>query len=445
MDRTAIKKEINYLKERIAQRIDWSSRQIKTFGIIMFFNYPLYHLIWLSGSHQEHESLALRLTASFLCLVLVFHNYWPTFLKRSLVLYWYFTASYCLPFFFTYMTLKNNGSTMWLMNCLSALFFLFLLFDAISVMVILLVSIPAAFLFYLYTSSAAFIFIPGTVNFVGVVSTLGAAALIAGVFSHNNDIVQNEKLNAIEMAASNVAHELRTPLATIQAAVSVTNDYLDDLITSYNSAREQNLPASTIPEKRFKDLKPVLEDINNEVGEANAVIDMLLMNAKQVNQVSAENLTVCSIADCINDALSRYPFYQGDEKLVSWQKNNNFEFLGNKELSVHILFNLTKNALYYIKASRKGSINIWTELNGKYNYLHFKDTSAGMDKETLSRLFTRFYSKTYHGYGIGLSYCKTVMNGYHGNITCQSELGEYTEFILKFPQLDRAHSQVKCN
>ncbi|WP_230306269.1 ATP-binding protein, partial [Legionella pneumophila] len=98
---------------------------------------------------------------------------------------------------------------------------------------------------------------------------------------------------------------------------------------------------------------------------------------------------------------------------------------------IHV--NLIKNALYVIAMAQRGEINIWTESGDKYHYLYFKDTAKGMSKQQLNRLFNHFYTTTFMGTGIGLSFCKLVMNAFGGDIVCESKEGEYTLFILSFP------------
>jgi len=56
----------------------------------------------------------------------------------------------------------------------------------------------------------------------------------------------------------------------------------------------------------------------------------------------------------------------------------------------------------------------------------------------LPKIFDRFFSSTHHGSGIGLAFCKLVMQAYGGNITCQSQQGEFTEFVLSFPVVPQA-------
>ena len=102
-----------------------------------------------------------------------------------------------------------------------------------------------------------------------------------------------------------------------------------------------------------------------------------------------------------------------------------------------MLFNLLKNAIYYVKAANKGNmkgvIQIWLESDGKYNVLHFKDVGKGMPEATLHHVFDPFFTKTDHGAGIGLTFCKSVMESYGGKIGCASKEGEFTEFVLSFP------------
>jgi len=100
----------------------------------------------------------------------------------------------------------------------------------------------------------------------------------------------------------------------------------------------------------------------------------------------------------------------------------------------HVLFNLLKNALYYIEAANKGEIYIRAEKTPDANILHFKDTGKGMASSMMPYVFERFYSKTQHGTGIGLAFCKSVIESFGGKISCESVEGEHTTFILEFPK-----------
>lgn len=68
------------------------------------------------------------------------------------------------------------------------------------------------------------------------------------------------------------------------------------------------------------------------------------------------------------------------------------------------------------------------------NILIFKDTGKGISKENISHIFRKFYSRTKYGTGIGLSFCKMVMESLGGEIKCKSQEGKFTEFRLCFPK-----------
>lgn len=417
----------------ITEKTEDSGRQIVAFGIILTINYPLYYFIWLYASSQSYENLLLRISASFFCSLLIFKDYWPKKLKPYLPVYWYFTAAYSLPFFFVFMLLKNHASTMWLMNSVSALFFLLLLFDLLSVFIILIIGISSGWFLYNVTSSSPFTFMPGLVNFSGVVATFAAAFVIGAIFAHNKERLKNEKLRTIVTIGESIAHELRTPLRTISAGASGIKKYLPLLIETYQIAKKENLPIPRLDAMHYEALGLALSNIESEAQSAFNFISMLLMNANHAK--IDRSYKICSMADCIDQALSRYPFDHQEKELISWKHENNFQFVGDELLMVHVLFNLFKNALYFIKAAGKGNITIWLENGKKYNILHFRDTGEGVPAKILPHVFERFFSKTQHGTGIGLAFCKLVLKSFDGDIICQSKEGEYAEFALFFPKL----------
>lgn len=421
------------IKNYIAEQTNESRRQIISYGIILTINYPLYYLIWLYASYQTYENLTLRLSASLFCFLLVFKDYWPKNFERFFSIYWYLTVIYSLPFFFTFMTLKNSGSAMWLMNCVSVLFFLLLLFDVISVVVILTIGISLGILVYSITTTGLFILNPGEVNLSGVIATFVAAFIIGSIFAHNKEKIQKEKLQTMQALAVDIAHELRTPLATINSTALGTKQYLPSLISAYESAKNANLQVDDIRPLQIKLLYTAMDDISAETNSSNNFINILLTNVGQ--NINQSEFKVYSMNDCLDEALHRYPFHPEEKELIKWNSENDFNFLGDKLLTIHILFNLLKNAIYYVKAANKGDIQIWLEGGEKYNKLHFRDSGKGIPANILPRVFDMFFSKTYHGSGIGLAFCKTVMHSYGGKIECHSVEGEFTEFILSFPKL----------
>ena len=96
-------------------------------------------------------------------------------------------------------------------------------------------------------------------------------------------------------------------------------------------------------------------------------------------------------------------------------KSVDFKFNGDDTLIIHVILNLLKNAFYFIDKVGKGEIYIWAEINKNKSLLHFKDTAQGIEPEVLPKIFNQFFTyETNRGTGIGLSFCKIVMQSHHG-------------------------------
>jgi hypothetical protein len=104
----------------------------------------------------------------------------------------------------------------------------------------------------------------------------------------------------------------------------------------------------------------VLERIDSEARQSNAIIDMLLVNARSTGG-AAQALQTCSMAACVEAALRRYPFSDAERAWFPGRKGGDFEFRGIELLMVHVLFNLIKNALRHIAQAGKGEITMRIE------------------------------------------------------------------------------------
>src|SRR5690606_10469558 len=106
--------------------------------------------------------------------------------------------------------------------------------------------------------------------------------------------------------------------------------------------------------------------------QANAVIDMLLMNLRD-SSLDRQQFGLCSAADCVRQAVDRYPFKTGEREKVRLALDEDFKFLGVDILFVYIMFNLLKNALYSIRSAQKGDISIVLKRGNPYNVVSFRD------------------------------------------------------------------------
>lgn len=242
-----------------------------------------------------------------------------------------------------------------------------------------------------------------------------------------------QKLKGMTLVTAAIAHELRTPLAAIKSAAMGISKIIPDLIVSYKIASENNLNPPNISKAKIELLQTIVANLSSKVDQSNLVIDMLLANIRRPSG-NLEDFEICSAKDCINKALMQYVFPTRNSPKILWNDSMDFQFLGNETLLIHVLFNLIKNSIYFIQKAGVGEIEISIQKKSDFNAIHFKDTGVGIENQYLDKIFDQFFTvKTDNGTGIGLAYCKYVMELFNGEISCLSEVNKYTEFVLKFP------------
>lgn len=256
-----------------------------------------------------------------------------------------------------------------------------------------------------------------------------------------------EKQKIMFQLAGNIAHELRTPLLSIYSAAKGTNRYLPEVLDVYRRSVEELKLKPAISKTHLSFLETALEDIINEIQHALTMIDMLLTNIGGEDKYE-HTTSIHSIRACIAEALDRYPLRDDQHQLIVFKPGADFSFCGSKLLLIHVFFNLLKNAIYAINAKgNEGNIVIDILPGDKLNKVRFKDTGTGISANVLPYIFESFYStkssSAGDSIGIGLPFCKKVLNHFDSDIECHSNEGEFTEFTLSFPLCEQPAPNAK--
>lgn len=110
--------------------------------------------------------------------------------------------------------------------------------------------------------------------------------------------------------------------------------------------------------------------------------------------------------------------------------------MGEEESLVRVFTNIIGNATKYTPAG--GSITIQTESDAYYVTIHISDTGTGIPADKLPFIFEPFFrvrgkEEQHKGSGLGLTFCKKIVEAHGGEIKATSKEGEGTTFTLKFP------------
>ena len=405
------------------------------FSIFGFITIPAYYFInrHLLGEIPANSiEIGIRLFGTPLCFCVIIQRYWPTKLLPYLPTISYTSILVFMPLLSVFMLCKSHFSAAWALNLISVLVLLMLLVkDVVYAITLILGTILGLLAYYLSVSNPfPFSLNPIPLTVLDIANTTGASLVMGMIFSRKKGMIERAKLEAMRALGSNLAHELRTPLASIRAGIDGINIYLPKLLESYDLAKKQHLPVPDISPAHYQILSKLTTTLLEEVALSNTMIDMML--TKIHPNLKVQKLHPCSIKYCVNNALKRYPFHEHEAKLVHMKIEKDFIFEGEELLLVHVLFNLLKNALFAIQDAGKGEIYIWTEAGPKKNTLHFKDTARGVSPALERIIFRPFHTSTYNGTGLGLAFCRSVMDQFQGSIDYQTQYGDYLQFSLHF-------------
>lgn len=398
------------LDEESAARL----QRIRLVGMLGAVGHPLYFWIWTHVFPQPYENFWLRLFCTTLFIPLLFANRLSQY--KWLPLYALFVITVGLPFAFVFFYLENAGTMVWAESVLIAVVILFH-FGATFALVSLGAGVVAATTLFALMDNNIVDFPWHTLAVQLPILAFVIAVLV--VIKLDRRVLDEQKRRGAELALGTVAHELRTPLASLALTGQGIQNRLPSLV-----------PADH-PDLRV--LQQAVERMRTDVARATNSIDLLVANSKDPQAVRT---TWFDPHEAICSAVTAYPFEPGMRELVSIAPSVGVRVLGNAALFEHIIINLTKNALEAIQRVGKGSIHIGYALQLRTVEIVVRDTGAGVSPTVLKRMFQPFFSYPAHrGTGIGLMFCRKVLRSWGASISCNSVEHEYTEFRIRFPQV----------
>jgi signal transduction histidine kinase len=240
--------------------------------------------------------------------------------------------------------------------------------------------------------------------------------LLADTINNLLDRVENA-IEREKQFTSDASHELRTPLAVIKGTLEVL----------VRKPRNQ------------EEYREKIDFCINEVNRLNHLVDELLLLARFENQKQSLKTERVSLNAVFLDIVSR-------NSTIIREKKLNCMPLFTKDCYIEtdsylfslIVNNVLTNAIKYSKEEGV-AIRIYTKNIGKYIRIVIEDNGIGMNKETLKRIFEKFYRAhtgnihNVKGFGIGLSYVKAVTDAHSGKVSADSLAGKGSVFTLQFP------------
>jgi two-component system phosphate regulon sensor histidine kinase PhoR len=241
----------------------------------------------------------------------------------------------------------------------------------------------------------------------------------SGVLLVAHDVTDLRRLEKMRREfVSNVSHELKTPLTSIQA---YTETLLDGAIDDPNNNRT------------------FLDRILTQAERLQTLILDMLRLARIESEPEAFQIQPVSLEELVEECRKVHaPIAdQARVKLAALEIEPDLAVMADRDGVRTILNNLVRNAITYTPAG--GQVQISVEIEDHFARLIVEDTGVGISREEQARIFERFYridkarSRAAGGTGLGLAIVKHLSQVFHGDVSVESEHGRGSRFTVRLP------------
>ncbi|MES1224837.1 MAG: HAMP domain-containing sensor histidine kinase [Bacteroidota bacterium] len=258
------------------------------------------------------------------------------------------------------------------------------------------------------------------ISWIIIGAILFTIVIMAAFYITVSSFLKQKKVSEIKTDfINNMTHEFKTPLATIALAVdALKNEKVrtDDKKTEYFTG--------------------IIKDENKRMNRHVETILQAALLDKQELKLAFQQM---SVNKKISDVLNNFKLqFEEQSAKVNFKAEATDDIINADETHFeNLLNNLIDNAIKYSKENLQ--LNISTSTSKNHLKILIEDNGIGMTKDTVSKIFEKFYRAhtgnvhNVKGFGLGLSYVKTIVDLHHGKIKVDSTLGKGTMFTLEFP------------
>ena len=228
-------------------------------------------------------------------------------------------------------------------------------------------------------------------------------------------LIQSERLSIVGRMASQVAHEIRNPLASISLNLELLEEEIEDI---------------ELPNSKKGELTSLIKTINSEVSHINNITDDYLSFVRMpVLKKTKQDLN--KVVEDIHNSLKNL-LLTARIKFVH-HKNRLPKIPIDYNQTRRAILNIIKNAIEAI--GNDGKIEVFSRIyrDKKTLCLYIKDTGCGIPEDKLEKIFEPFFTTKVTGSGLGMHITYQIMKEHGGEIRITSTEGKGTTVALCFP------------
>jgi len=266
---------------------------------------------------------------------------------------------------------------------------------------------------------------------ISLASSVLLVLVIIGIFGYAlHTIFMQKKLSEIKNDfINNMTHEFKTPIST----VSLACEALQDVEVKKNS-------------EFFGRYISIIQAENRRLGQqVEKVLQMATLEKKDF-KLKLETLNIHEVIDrALENIHIQIEKREGTVKKQLLAENQ--DVVADEVHLTNIIYNLLDNANKYSRESPDITISTKNKDNGVA--LQISDKGIGMSKEVQSRIFEKFYREPtgnlhdVKGFGLGLTYVKTILDVLGGTISVKSDVAKGSTFEIFIPHHGKTQNSYR--
>lgn len=244
--------------------------------------------------------------------------------------------------------------------------------------------------------------------------------ILAAFYLTVRTLLAQKKLSEIKSDfINNMTHEFKTPLATISLAVDALK----------NEKVQQD-------REKMQYFSGIIKEENKRM---NKHVETILQAALMDKQELKLNFKPLHAHEIISRVVDNFRLQLEEKKgRIELTLNAREDYVNADEVHfTNLVSNLVDNAIKYSREHLH--IRVYTHCTNKHFIVRVEDNGIGMSKESVKRIFEKFYRAhtgnihNVKGFGLGMSYVKTVVDAHRGRIRVDSTLGKGSVFTVELP------------
>jgi len=216
-----------------------------------------------------------------------------------------------------------------------------------------------------------------------------------------HDRMQKEFINV-------AAHELRTPIMPILGEAQ----YIE----------RQFMATKQLVAVDNEQVQSIMRNARRLVRLASDILDVTRIESKslRINKRSFDlDIVIRSVLEDTKNAL-RADEERSNQVLLQYDSIGSILVFADKGRIYQVIYNLLANS---VKFTHEGSIRVVVERNSHEIIVSVIDSGKGIDSDFMTRLFTKFSTKSETGTGLGLFICKSIIEAHGGKIWANNNSG----------------------